>query len=118
MKSPVSSSLTTAAVRPAAEDALPDVYTARGKNEQTYLKTTGQNSQSDQGVFKCEIITYLRNWDFEVEGSPTIQMLMSPRRCMPSGVCLCTPPMSCSRIPFLTISWPYTVGAMDSTSRE
>src|SRR3954466_14946099 len=38
VKSPVSSSLTTAAVRPAAEEALPDVYTERGKKEHTYLK--------------------------------------------------------------------------------
>ena len=52
VKSPVSSSLTTAAVNPAAEDALPDVYTARGKNEQTYLQMTGQDSQ---GVLKCKI---------------------------------------------------------------
>ena len=37
VNSPVSSSLTTAAVRPAAEDAFPEVYTARGRNPQTYL---------------------------------------------------------------------------------
>jgi hypothetical protein len=37
VKSPVSSSFTTAAVRPAAEEALPDVYTARGRKEQIYL---------------------------------------------------------------------------------
>ena len=49
---------------------------------------------------------YLRNWDFEVLGSPTMQMLMSPRRLIPSGVCLCTPPISWSRSPFLTISCP------------
>ena len=42
VKSPVSSSLTTAAVRPAAEDALPDVYTARGKKEHMYLRMTPQ----------------------------------------------------------------------------
>jgi hypothetical protein len=34
---PVSSSLTTAAVRPAAVEALPEVYTARGKKLHTYL---------------------------------------------------------------------------------
>lgn len=33
-----SSSLTTAAVRPAAVLALPDVYTARGQNSSTVLK--------------------------------------------------------------------------------
>ena len=37
VNSPVSSSFTTAAVRPAAEDAFPDVYTARGRKEQMYL---------------------------------------------------------------------------------
>lgn len=31
---------------------------------------------------------------------------MSPRRWIPSCVCLCTPPMSWSRMPFLTISCP------------
>ena len=41
-----------------------------------------------------------------MEGSPTIQTLISPRRWIPSWVCLCTPPISCSRIPFLTISCP------------
>lgn len=50
--------------------------------------------------------TYFRNWDLLVLGSPTIQMLRSPRRWMPSAVSLCTPPMSCRRMPFLTISWP------------
>ena len=36
--SPVSSSRTTAAVRPAALDAFPLVYTARGENSSTCLK--------------------------------------------------------------------------------
>eukprot|EP00965_Chrysotila_dentata_P077849 2568244-Pleurochrysis_carterae.AAC.1 len=49
--SPVSSSLVTEAVRPAAEEALPDAYTARGKIEQTYL----------------------RKLDLAVEGSPTCE---------------------------------------------
>src|SRR5437762_12656275 len=64
VNSPVSSSLTTAAVRPAAEDAFPEVYTARGRNPQTYL---------------CQNILlrgYLRNCDFDVDGSPTIQTLI------------------------------------------
>lgn len=37
VNSPVSGSLTTEAVKPAAEDAFPLVYTARGFNEQIYL---------------------------------------------------------------------------------
>lgn len=52
------------------------------------------------------IKTDFRNWDLLVLGSPTMQMLISPRRWMPSCVCLCTPPMSCSKMPFLTMSWP------------
>lgn len=36
--SPESGSLTTVAVRPAAEEDLPEVYTARGTSEETYLR--------------------------------------------------------------------------------
>ena len=36
--SPVSSSFVTVAVSPAALDALPEVYTVRGRIEQTYLR--------------------------------------------------------------------------------
>ena len=50
-------------------------------------------------------LTYLRNWDLAVEGSPTMQMLMSPRMEPPSGVYLWTPPMSWRRIPHLTSIW-------------
>ncbi len=37
----------------------------------------------------------LRNWLFAVDGSPTMQMLMSPRSLMPSLVILPTPPSIC-----------------------
>ena len=37
-KSDDSSSLTTAAVKPAADDAFPDVYTALGENSETCFK--------------------------------------------------------------------------------
>lgn len=53
--------LTTEAVRPAADEALPEVYTARGR----------------------KLATYLRICDFAQDGSPTIATLMSPRRLMP-----------------------------------
>lgn len=53
--------LTTLAVRPAAVDALPLVYTARGRNPETYFSS----------------------WLLAELGSPMIAMLMSPRRLMP-----------------------------------
>lgn len=46
--------------------------------------------------------TYFRNWLFAVEGSPTMQTLMSPLSLMPSAVFLWTPPRSISRTPRLT----------------
>ena len=93
--SPVSGSLTTLAVRPAADEPLPDVYTARCAN----------------------LTAYLRNCDLAVDGSPTMHTLMSPRRRVPSLVVLCTPPSSMSSMPFFTSSCPRIVGAMDETSR-
>lgn len=57
---------TTLAVKPAALEDLPEVYTARGRNEATYL----------------------RIWDLPQEGSPTMATLMSPRSmipCMPKN---------------------------------
>uniref|UniRef100_A0A6B0UX32 Putative secreted protein n=1 Tax=Ixodes ricinus TaxID=34613 RepID=A0A6B0UX32_IXORI len=83
-----SSSRTTAAVRPAALDALPLVYTARGANSDTCL----------------------RNWLLAVLGSPTTQTLMSPRRVVPSTVFLGTPPNSMIRMPRLISSLPWMVG--------
>lgn len=56
-KSKLSSSRTTAAVKPAADDALPDVYTALGEKSATCF----------------------RNCDLAVLGSPTIQQFISPR---------------------------------------
>ena len=53
--------LTTDAVRPAAEEERPEVYTARGRKAATYLSS-------------C---------DLAQEGSPTIATFMSPRRLMP-----------------------------------
>jgi hypothetical protein len=92
---PVSSSRATEAVRPAAVEALPLAYTARGRMEHTYFK----------------------NCDFAVEGSPTRQALMSPRSRVPSsGLDLCTPPIRRRRTPRLTSSCPKTVGAIERAS--
>jgi len=54
--SPVSTSLNTEAVRPAAVDAFPLVYIALGK----------------------KLLIYFKNCDLAVEGSPTMQMFKSP----------------------------------------
>ena len=48
-----------------------------------------------------------------MDGSPTMATLMSPRRRMPSGVTLGTPPTSCNRTDRLMSSAPRTPGAMD-----
>lgn len=53
--------LTTEAVSPAAEEDLPEVYTARGR----------------------KLATYLSNCDLAHEGSPTMATLMSPLRLIP-----------------------------------
>lgn len=82
--SPVSGSLRTLAVRPAADEALPEVYIDLGKNEQIYFK----------------------NWLFAVDGSPTIQILISPLSLIPSSVDLWTPPNNYKRTPFLTSKCP------------
>jgi len=86
----------TDAVRPAADDAFPEVYTARGMKP----------------------LTYLRNCDLAVEGSPTMHTLMSPRRFALVRVTLCTPPSSMRSTPFLTSSCPKTVGQMEDARRE
>ena len=54
----------TEAVSPAAEDPFPEVYTAMG------------------AVLEAN----LRNCDLAVDGSPSRRTLMSPRRCVPSGI--------------------------------
>ena len=92
--SPVSKSFTTVAVRPAAEEDLPEVKIARGKLEETYLSSL----------------------DLAQAGSPTTQTLMSPRREMPSPVRLATPPSSIRSMARLTSAAPYTAGAIESTS--
>ena len=42
--------MTTAAVRPAALEALPDVYTARGLNSSTRL-VEGEEEEEEEGKF-------------------------------------------------------------------
>jgi len=80
-----------------------------------YLKREGSEKEESNELERQETkrreerkrgATHLRNWDLEVLGSPTIQMLISPRRWIPSGVCLWTPPINWRSRPFLTISCP------------
>ena len=92
--SPVSTSFATVAVKPAADDDFPDVYTARGRN----------------------VLTYFRNCDLAQDGSPTTRTLMSPLRLIFSPVSLCTPPNNMSATARLMSTWPCTVGAMDETN--
>jgi hypothetical protein len=92
----LSGSLTTDAVRPAAVDALPLAYTARGRKPATYLSS----------------------WLLAVDGSPMMATLMSPRSDVPSSVRLCTPPNSISRIACLIASWPYTEGHTERARSE
>ena len=54
-----------------------------------------------------------KNWLFAVEGSPTIQTLMSPLKEIPYRVFLFTPPNNINKIPFLISSKPQTDGAID-----
>lgn len=51
-------------------------------------------------------IQYFKNWDLAVEGSPTIQILISPLNLAPSEISLCTPPISINNNPFLISSCP------------
>ncbi len=109
-----SSSRTTAAVRPAALLALPLVYTALGAKSSTCLRENTQIHPSpaighfvhlSAEVFLTHFI-YLRNWLFDVLGSPTMHTLISPRKDVPSMVVLATPPNNISRIPRLISSLP------------
>lgn len=101
-----SSSLTTAAVRPAAVDALPLVYTARGLNSSTCLHTYSPiTTWLQREMFEW---THFRNWLLAQLGSPTMHTLMSPRSRVPSIVIFGTPPNSMSRTPRFTSSLPDT----------
>ena len=92
----VSGSRVTYAVRPTAEDPLPLVYTPRG----------------------AILWMYCSSCDLDVDGSPHSRMLMSPRYLglPPFSNDLLVPPNSCSRMPFLTSSISYTLGASDLAS--
>lgn len=83
--------LMTLAVRPAALEPLPEVYTAMGA--------------------VCD--ANFRNWDLAVEGSPSSSTLMSPRRCVPSGMRLRAPPNSSAAIAFLISACPKICGVRD-----
>ena len=80
----------TDAVRPAALEPLPDVYTEMGAT--------------------CS--TNLRNCDLAVEGSPSISTLMSPLMRVPSGSLFLDPPKSKHAIALLMSGEPKMDGAM------
>ena len=56
--------------------------------------------------------TYLRNWDFAVDGSPTMHTFTVPLSLIPSCVFLATPDTNCNKIPCLMSLWPKTAGAI------
>ncbi len=59
-----------------------------------------------QASYGLMLSTYVKKWLLAVLGSPTMQMLMSPRRLVFSSVFLGTPPNSMSKMPFLISSLP------------
>ena len=77
---PVELSLVILAVRPAAEDPFPEVYTA----------------------MEAVCSTNLRNCDLAVDGSPISNMFISPLRRVWSGRCFLDPPNSMQAIAFFT----------------
>ena len=95
LRSPVSLSVVTAAVRPTPEDPRPVVAIARGAVPST----------------KRSIC------DFAVDGSPTMRMLISPRMWVPLGRFFSAPPRSRRRIASLILSCPKIDGARDCESR-
>ena len=71
--SPESGSTTTAAVKPTPDEPLPVVFIQFGD------------------IFNI----CLKNWDFAVDGSPTINIFISPLRCVPFSKFFSTPPNNC-----------------------
>jgi hypothetical protein len=96
LRSPVSRSVVTAAVKPTPELPLPVVAIASGA-----VPNTKRSS--------C---------DFAVDGSPTMSMLMSPRIWVPLGRFFSAPPSRSKRIASLILSWPYMDGARDCERRR
>ncbi len=91
---PLSGSVTTLAVSPAAVVVLPLVYTLLGTN----------------------LLIHFRNCDFAVEGSPTIKMLISPRNEILVPVFLWIPPNNWSSNAFLISICPNISWKSDSAS--
>uniref|UniRef100_A0AAG5CRG8 Uncharacterized protein n=1 Tax=Anopheles atroparvus TaxID=41427 RepID=A0AAG5CRG8_ANOAO len=90
----VAGSRITDAVRPAALEPLPEVYTAIGATFSTNLSS-------------C---------DLAVPGSPSSRILMSPRRVNPSGIRLRAPPNNMLMMAFLMSCEPKMLGAKLSAS--
>mmetsp|Transcript_19489 Transcript_19489/g.42049 ORF Transcript_19489/g.42049 Transcript_19489/m.42049 type:complete len:287 (+) Transcript_19489:1953-2813(+) len=96
LRAPVSVSTVTAAVRPTPEDPLPVVEMARGAVR----------------------MTARRSWLFAVPGSPSMRMLMSPRKCVPFARLRSAPPSSMSKSAIFSCSWPKMEGASEWASRS
>ena len=86
------SSLTAAAVNPAADVDLPVAITPLG------------------AILAAE----RSNCDFARPGSPIINMCMSPLILVPSGSSLSTPPNCCKAMALFSHSIPYIVGDIES----
>jgi hypothetical protein len=80
----------TEAVRPAAEDPLPLVYTEIG----------------------ATLSTNFKNCDLAVDGSPRSSTLISPLNLIPSGSLLGEPPKRRHATAFLISSYPKIDGAI------
>mmetsp|Transcript_7124 Transcript_7124/g.12162 ORF Transcript_7124/g.12162 Transcript_7124/m.12162 type:complete len:279 (-) Transcript_7124:698-1534(-) len=94
LRSPVSLSAVTAAVRPTPEDPRPVVLMASG----------------------ARLSTKRSSCDLAVDGSPTISTLMSPLRWVPFTRFFSTPPSSSSSSAFLMWWWPAMDGASEFVS--
>ena len=95
-RSPFSQSTETVAVRPTPDAPQPVVLKQRGANFMT-----------------CQSI-----WDFAVEGSPTISMLISPLKWALFSRFFSNPPSIWRMTAFLMFIWPWIEGAKDFASNS
>ena len=94
LRSPLSWSVVTAAVKPTPEEPLPVVLTAYAATPSTHLNS-------------CDLAT---------EGSPTIRQLISPRMWVPFFKFFSLPPRSRRMRALLMFSCPHMEGAKDFPS--
>ena len=94
-------SLITEAVKPAAEEPLPLVYTPTGATFSTNCDRITYSHYDNMHICGRKHTQTFRNCDFAVEGSPNNSTLISPRNRIPSGRSLRLPAISKHRIAFL-----------------